>query len=323
MAEKNTKLGYNGVLVVNKPFGMISKDISRIVTKSLGKIKIGHVGTLDPLASGVLPILLGSSTKVQDYLLKSRKIYELDLELGYETSTLDMEGEVLRRMDVPALSEEQIFTSLKKLTGKIRQIPPMFSAVKYNGKPLYSYARSGKEDQVPLEKLEREVEIYEIKVIAIELPKITLVITCSKGTYVRVFAKDLANLLGTCGTMTRLVRIASSGFSISQALTLETISANIENLQELLVPIEKIDYEMLVWVAKNQKISDALENGQVLTISEEEFEKQIAKNEAFYRPNASDNVMFMLDCFGKAFGIGVALKDKSGNINLKMKRGLR
>lgn len=143
-------LNLHGILPIAKPRGIVSKDISRWLVKRLGKVKIGHVGTLDPMAEGVLPILLGSATRFQDHLLDNSKTYEFDVQFGFQTDTLDSDGQVTNRTTSVPDAAHQVAQALPSFVGKISQIPPIYSAIKYNGKPLYNYARQGTKKLSPL-----------------------------------------------------------------------------------------------------------------------------------------------------------------------------
>ena len=184
--KSKKKLHVNGVLPVYKPRGVISKDVSRWILKNFGKVKLGHVGTLDPMAEGVLPILLGKSTRLQDYLLDSVKSYEFDIEFGYETSTMDQEGERISEAPFDHVTSSDIEKACANIEGSYIQTPPMYSAIKYKGKPLYEYAREGRSDEVPLDILKKTVSIYSCKCTSFNNNVATIVIECSKGTYVRV-----------------------------------------------------------------------------------------------------------------------------------------
>ena len=188
----------DGVLIINKPKGYTSHDIVNIVKKELNITKVGHAGTLDPMATGVLIILLGKATKLSNYLMDHDKEYIATLKLGKRTDTLDSEGQIIEEKEIPALSKENINEVLLSFLGKSKQIPPMYSAIKINGKKLYELARKGEE----IERKEREIEIYEIEFIKLKeennkVSEIEFKVNCSKGTYIRTLCEEIAKKLGT------------------------------------------------------------------------------------------------------------------------------
>lgn len=192
----------DGIIVINKPSGYTSHDIVSKIRKKLNIKKVGHTGTLDPLATGVLPILLGNGTKLSKYLINHDKEYIATIKLGVKTDTADIEGTVIEEQEVPLLTEEQIMNSLESLKGKQKQIPPMYSAIKVNGKKLYEYARSGESIMVE----PRDIEIYNIELIQYKEHEIKFKVACSKGTYIRSLCEDIAQKLNTIGTMSALER---------------------------------------------------------------------------------------------------------------------
>jgi len=206
----------DGVLVINKPAGVTSSAVVEKIKKKLGARKAGHSGTLDPLATGVLPICINEATKLSQYLTADNKEYLATALLGVETDTYDIQGKVLSRSDVN-VTEEQTLTEVAKFAGRQLQVPPFFSAVKHQGKPLYKSARKG----IFIEKPAREIEIFKIEVKKIELPKVSFLISCSKGTYIRSICAELGQRLGTKGCMESLRRIRSGFFSEDCALEME------------------------------------------------------------------------------------------------------
>ncbi len=310
----------SGMLVVNKPLGMISKDVSRWLQRRFGKLKIGHVGTLDPGASGVLPILLGKATRVQDYLLDLDKSYEFDVEFGYETDTLDFEGEVVKRLDSSHITFEGLIPAVESQNGDITQIPPLFSAVKYQGKPLYDYARSGRGEEVPLESLARKVRVHQISLLKFEDNKATISVSCSKGTYVRVLAKDIADKLSCCGTVTRLVRTRAAGVELKQSFGLEEIEANTAEIQKLLTPLESIEMEIPKWVPPDENAVSKLRSGQEVVVDAASYLSGLQGEREM--PEAFAMPLVLLDCDGCAFGMGTVMLHDMGRIKINLKRGL-
>lgn len=192
----------DGIIVVNKPSGCTSHDIVSKIRKSLKLKKVGHTGTLDPLATGVLPILLGNATKLSKYLINHDKEYIATIKLGVKTDTGDIEGSIIDEQKVPLFTEEQIIEALNSFVGKQKQMPPMYSAIKVNGKKLYEYARNGEK----IEVASRDIEIYNISFLQYIDNKIKFKVSCSKGTYIRSLCEDIAQKLNTVGTMENLER---------------------------------------------------------------------------------------------------------------------
>ncbi len=222
------------VLVLDKPPGLTSFDVVRQVrgalSRSLGlgrgrSLKVGHGGTLDPLASGVLPVCVGEATKLAPFLLDADKEYVATLRLGAETDTLDADGTIIRESAVGAVTERDVRTALHRFSGTIDQVPPMYSALKRDGRPLHEYAREGHE----IERAPRQVRIFEVELLALDLPRdLSFRVRCSKGTYVRVLGADLARSLGTLGHLTALRRTASGPFNIEQAISLQALVDRLE-----------------------------------------------------------------------------------------------
>jgi tRNA pseudouridine55 synthase len=210
------------VLVIDKPPGPTSFDVVRRVRRALGRVKIGHGGTLDPMASGVLPVCIGEGTKLAPFLLEADKEYEATVRFGVETDTLDATGQVLATRPTEGLAAAAIEAALVRLRGDIEQVPPMYSALKRQGRPLYSYARAGE----TVERAPRQVRVHELVLESFEPPdRARLRVRCSKGTYVRTLAADLGRDLGTGAHLVALRRIASGPFRLAQALTPEALEA--------------------------------------------------------------------------------------------------
>lgn len=222
----------DGVLIINKPKGYTSHDIVNIVKKQLNITKVGHAGTLDPNATGVLPVLIGNATKISKYLIEHDKVYIAELKLGEKSSTGDLEGEIIEKKSVPKLNEDQIKDTLKLFLGKQQQIPPMYSSIKINGKKAYEYARKG----LKVEMEPREIEIMNISLMKFQDNIITFKVKCSKGTYIRVLCEDIAKSLGTVGLMKELCRIKVEEFDIKNSVTLDDIkNGNVQviNIEEI------------------------------------------------------------------------------------------
>ena len=208
-----------GVLIINKPKDFSSHDVVNVLRKELNTKKVGHTGTLDPKATGVLPILIGNATKISKYLVEHDKTYSVVMELGTRTDTLDSEGKILETRKVETLDEEKIKEVLSSFLGKQKQIPPMYSAIKINGKKAYEYARNG---QV-VEITPREIEIYEMKFKKYFDNQISFIVKCSKGTYIRTLCQDIAKRLGTIAYMKELQRTDVDIFNINQKIELKNI----------------------------------------------------------------------------------------------------
>ena len=231
----------NGVLNIFKPKGMSSFDAVRIVKKVAGTGKVGHTGTLDPEATGVLPICIGKATKIIDYIMNSEKVYEVTLKLGIRTTTYDLEGEVLEEKDCNHLTDVEILQAVNSFIGEYSQVPPMYSALKQNGVRLYELARKG----IEVEREGRLITIYNIEDIKINNPYISMKVSCSKGTYIRSLCYDIGEKLGVFATMTELNRAKTSVFSQEESinindLTKENINGYILSMEEALEKYDKI-----------------------------------------------------------------------------------
>ena len=218
----------DGIVVINKEKGCTSHDVVYKVKKLFGK-KVGHTGTLDPNATGVLPILIGKGTELSQFLINHDKRYVATIQLGVKTDTGDVEGNVIEEKEVgyKAFDEDKVSETLKKLVGRQMQIPPMYSAIKVKGKKLYEYARSGKPVDIPA----REIEIYDLKLLGVDSNQrqITYEIYCSKGTYVRTVCENIAEALGTVGYMKNLKRTMVGDFKIEDSITVDDLIENYNN----------------------------------------------------------------------------------------------
>ena len=253
----------NGIVVVNKQKGCTSHDVvSRV--KRIVKEKVGHTGTLDPLATGVLPLLIGKGTLCSKYLINHDKKYLVSLKLGVSTDTMDLEGKVLEEKEVnlSILEKENVEKILFSFIGKQEQKPPMYSAIKIAGKKLYEYARKGEEVEIPT----REIEIYNIELIGINKinKEIEFIVGCSKGTYIRSLCADIAKKLGTIGFMKDLKRLQVGEFDIKNSIivdektTKEDIEKNIISVEELFRDKQKIelDNKKLILFLNGVKLSN-------------------------------------------------------------------
>ncbi|HIU64474.1 MAG TPA: tRNA pseudouridine(55) synthase TruB [Candidatus Avacidaminococcus intestinavium] len=211
---------YDGVINVLKPPGMTSHDVIGYLRRVLQMKKIGHSGTLDPDAAGVLVVYLGKATRLIEYAGEERKAYYAELTLGYMTDTADDSGKIIKTSSIKELTREEINDVLKSFTGLQEQVPPMYSAVRYQGKKLYELARKGLE----VERKAREINVYELEAVYYGLDYLLLRIVCSKGTYIRTLCEDIAEAFGMCGTVSFLLRSLSGGFLLSEAKSLAEIA---------------------------------------------------------------------------------------------------
>ena len=227
----------DGVLIINKPKGFTSHDVVNILRKALNTKKIGHTGTLDPNATGVLPILIGKATKISKYLIEHNKTYIATISLGEKTDTGDGQGNIIEKdLNFQNISCKQIGDVLKTFIGKQKQIPPIYSAIKINGKKAYEYARQGQ----TIELEPRDIEIYRIDLIKIENNEITFEVSCSKGTYIRTLCEDIAKKLGTIGYMKELTRTSVNEFKLENAVTIDEVKENSLIVNEKVINIETI-----------------------------------------------------------------------------------
>ena len=254
---------------------MTSHDVVARVRKLVGQKRVGHTGTLDPLATGVLPVCVGQATRVAEYLSEGGKAYRATIRFGVETTTYDAEGEVVREAPV-TLTREEIAAILPEFLGEQEQVPPVYSAIKRGGKPLYERARAG-EDVTPEP---RRVRIDELTVVAWETPDLTLDIECGKGTYIRSLAFDLGRRLGPGAYLASLIRTRSGPFTLDQSVTLEELEAALagDGWRALLHPA---DEALADWdaVTLNEEDERRLRNGQTLSLPPESITAGTAESE--------------------------------------------
>jgi tRNA pseudouridine55 synthase len=226
----------NGILLVDKPQGWTSHDVVAKLRCKLGLRKVGHAGTLDPMATGLLILLLGNGTKVSQYIINQDKTYEGNFHLGKETNSYDSEGEVVATHEIQ-VSEEEIRACAQQFLGDQWQLPPMFSAKKINGQPLYKLARKGE----TIEREPRPVKIYEFLIQAITLPEVAFRVACSKGTYIRTLAHDMGQKLGCGAYLSQLRRTKTGNFHLDQAVVWENLLAmEYDEIEHCLLPITDI-----------------------------------------------------------------------------------
>ena len=267
----------NGIVIINKSKGYTSHDIVAKVKKITGE-KVGHTGTLDPLATGVLPLLIGKGTLCSKYLMNHDKTYKVILKLGIKKSTGDEEGEILqeKNVDKNSLEEQNVNNVLNSFLGEQEQIPPIYSAIKVDGKKLYEYARKGQEVEIK----PRKITIYAIRLLKIDKEKkeIEFEVSCSKGTYIRILCEDIAKKMGTIGYMKELQRTQVGTFTLEQSiliedLTKETIKEHIITIEDLFKKLENIELNerKLQLFLNGVKLSFDLKDGIYKIYSNQQF----------------------------------------------------
>lgn len=235
----------SGILNIDKPAGMTSHDVVARVRRMSGQRRVGHAGTLDPAATGVLVVCLGQATRVAEYLMASDKIYRARIRLGVSTDTHDAEGQVTATAEVD-VGEEEGRRALASFVGSIQQVPPMYSALKHQGVPLYKLARQG----IVLERKPRSIEIHDIELLDWTPPLLTIRVNCSPGTYIRALARDLGQKLGCGAHLQSLTRLASGRFTLEEAVSLGELAEALAegNWQEFIHPLDEalLDFEHMV-----------------------------------------------------------------------------
>jgi len=259
---------YNGIINIYKEKGFTSHDVVAKLRGILKQKKIGHTGTLDPDATGVLPVCMGSGTKLCDMITERSKVYQAVLRLGIDTDTQDISGKVLHKIEDVAdmrfsVSDSAIREAVNSFAGEYEQLPPMYSAIKVQGRKLYEIAREGKE----IERKTRKVQIYSIQIQEIDFPRVRILVECSKGTYIRTLCKDIGDRLSVFGCMEQLERQRSGPFSLESAIKLDSVEEAVKNgsIGKYIIPIEKMleDYRSVSVRGNFDKI---LQNGNPLGI---------------------------------------------------------
>lgn len=266
MKSKKDMNDINGIIVINKERGYTSHDVVAKLRKILNTRKIGHTGTLDPEATGVLPICIGKATKICDMILNSQKEYIAGIKFGITTDTQDIFGNIVSQKE-PDASIDKIKEVIMSFEGEIEQVPPMYSAIKVDGKKLYEYARNG----VEIERKSRKVKIEKIQILEVSKETALIKVSCSKGTYIRTLCDDIGKKLGFGACMESLVRSKSSIFDIEKSVKIDEI--NLENCKDYLMNIDEVflNYEKIV---VNDEIKMRLINGAKSSLN---------KNEGKYR----------------------------------------
>jgi len=253
----------NGILNINKPWGKTSFSVVAMVKRLAGEHRVGHAGTLDPAATGVLPVCLGQATRVVEFLLEATKVYRAQIELGVATDTYDASGNITYKGDPSGINRKQLESALTSFCGLIQQTPPMYSAVKHHGKPLYQLARAG----IEVERKSRLIKIYHLELMDWQPPVATVEVVCGKGTYIRSLAHDLGQILGCGANLKSLVRLRYGIFDIKGAVSLPQL----ENAfrygywQYLVYPI---DIVLLHWTAMvvSEATAQTIRNGRPLVL---------------------------------------------------------
>tara|TARA_B100000780_G_scaffold274576_1_gene239802 strand:+ start:413 stop:1309 length:897 start_codon:yes stop_codon:yes gene_type:complete len=291
---KSTKSDINGLLIIDKPIGFSSNQALSKIKWLFNPKKVGHTGTLDPLATGLLPVCLGEATKFSSYLFDANKTYEAKIKLGFTSSTGDAEGTLTDLNIATFPNKTKVINEIKNFEGEIEQIPPMHSALKHDGKPLYQYAREGLE--IPRKK--RTVTIFSIKLIDLKENELFLEIECSKGTYIRTLAEDIGKKLNVGGYLIGLRRTVVGSLSINNAISLNLIEeSSDEDRLKLINPIDGFlnNFDSLI---VNKEESNAIKDGKIIN-------KKEAKDN-IYRLYSEEDIF-----------IGLAEGDINGNLKVK------
>ncbi|MFD3156568.1 tRNA pseudouridine(55) synthase TruB [Haloimpatiens sp. FM7330] len=275
----------NGVLNIYKPKGITSFDVVRKIRKISSEKKVGHAGTLDPQACGVLPVCIGRSTKIINYIMENSKTYITTLKLGIITDTYDTEGKIIKTSEITDVTNDKIIQVVKSFEGSIEQIPPMYSAIKVNGKRLYELARKG----IEIERKPRNVVIHEIQILNIDIPFVQLKVSCSKGTYIRSLCYDIGEKLKCGSVMWELERTKTGQFTKENSIELSEL--NTENIQNFLMSSEEV-LKKYSKIEFSDKFGKLLKNGVVLK------DKRAVKN-------VSSNVLYRVYCCDNFLGLGM------------------
>lgn len=266
----------DGILIVNKPSDCTSHDVVSKIRKTYNIKKVGHTGTLDPLATGVLPILIGKGTKLSKYLIDHDKEYISTIKLGIKTDTGDLEGKIIENKEITNVSKEEIEEVLNGFVGKSIQTPPIYSAIKINGKKLYEYARIGQDVEIP----KRNIEIYKIELLEKNLDEIKFKVMCSKGTYIRSLCEDIAQKLGNIGTMSQLQRTMCGRFKLSYAIEMAELQ-NISLVKSKIITAEELFADKLKIKLKNEDILKLINGVKLYTKNSNDIYRIYNENDEF------------------------------------------
>jgi tRNA pseudouridine55 synthase len=262
MSKRKSGHNIHGILLLDKRLGVSSNFALQEVRRLFNANKAGHTGSLDPLATGLLPLCFGEATKVSALMLADHKRYQVEIQLGVLTATGDTEGRVLVTKPVPPLSQDHLQTCLKTFTGEIEQIPPMYSALKHQGKKLYELARAG----ITVARQPRKISIFELKICFFTAKTLILDVFCSKGTYIRTLAEDIGRYLNTVATVKALRRLQAGAFMIEESYTLEQLIAmNQSTLQNCLLTVDyPLKFMPKIMLSDSQRL--AINQGQSINI---------------------------------------------------------
>jgi len=265
MTIRQPRRNIHGILLLDKRLGISSNKALQEVKRLFNANKAGHTGSLDPLATGLLPVCFGEATKISGMLLDDDKRYQTVIQLGIKTDTGDLEGNVIETKPVPKFNVEEITAVLVQFTGMIDQVPPMYSALKHHGKKLYELARDG----LTVDRLARRISIYELHLLGYQTESLELEVYCSKGTYIRTLAEDIGDKLGCGATVKALRRIQSGSFSIQQANTIEELQ-ELDN-QQLLASLIDVDFPLqaLPSIQLNHQQAISIKHGQTIDLEEQ------------------------------------------------------
>ncbi len=261
----------DGILNINKPSGVTSFSLVAMLKRFSGERRVGHAGTLDPAAAGVLPICLGQGTRVIEFLVDATKAYRAEIELGVATDTYDASGRVTQRVDPSGIGREQVELSLASFRGLIQQIPPMYSAVKYQGKPLYELARAG----ITIKRSSRLAKVYSLEFIDWQPPVATIEVVCGKGTYIRSLAHDLGQALGCGANLKSLVRLRCGPFEMEDTVSVPQLEEAFRYgyWQQVVYPIDSV---LLHWAAMVVSDDDSrnIKNGRPLVVRDGDIARE-------------------------------------------------
>ena len=286
----------NGFVNLFKPPGITSMDALRQIKRITGqRLKVGHGGTMDPLARGVLPVCFGQATRLMANIVGGVKVYQAEIKLGIATTTYDTEGEVVKSVEVSGITRKMVEETLKPWVGVVNQTPPMYSAIKVDGKRLYQLARAG----IEVERKGRPVEIHEIKVLEFDYPKLIIEVKCGKGTYIRSLAHDLGQALNCGGHIVDLVRLNCGGFPADESVTLEQLQEAVGRAagwQQYLYPVDRVLVGLKSLTLGTQAEAD-LRNGQAVPSDQPQWESSSLEE---YRAYNCDGVFIALVRFNRS-----------------------
>jgi len=268
----------DGILNINKPWGKTSFSIVAMVRRSTGERRIGHAGTLDPAATGVLPVCLGQGTRIVEFLVDATKTYRAEIELGVVTDTYDATGRIIQKKDASRISLGQLEEALQSFCGLIKQIPPMYSAVKYRGKPLYELARSG----ITIKRRSRLAKIEHIELIEWQTPMAIIEVVCGKGTYIRTLAHDLGQVLGCGANLRKLIRLRCGLFNIEDAISVVQLEDAFRcgYWQHYIHPIDSVLSHWSAVIVSDERVQ-AIRNGSPLVLMGGGWESGLLAGVAF------------------------------------------